>query len=255
MIKPTANKATTPTGADAKSPDHGPLLPTVDAARRGLIKRLHGVKRWMYRSGRPGWLARVMNRLSAVQFSAGVLSPSRAMTVEVVGRRSANVVSFPVVVAELNGERYLVSMLGEDSNWVRNVRAAGGRVALRRRGRHEVRLVEVPIGERAPILRRYLQVAPGARPHIPVDQHAPLEEFAQIAPDYPVFRIDSAARDGKPAPPPAASGPETPTRTPRCGRRELHAWRPGRITPGTTEYWIAQLPLRPENGWASETCQ
>jgi deazaflavin-dependent oxidoreductase (nitroreductase family) len=167
----------------------------------------------MYRSGRPGCLARVMNLLSAAQFSAGVLSPSRAMTVEVVGRRSGNVVSFPVVVGELNGVRYLVSMLGEDTNWVRNVRAAGGRVVLRRRGRHEVRLVEVPAEERAPILRRYLQVAPGARPHFPVDQHAPLEEFAQIAPDYPVFRIDFAAWDGKPALRPGASGPEAPTRT------------------------------------------
>jgi deazaflavin-dependent oxidoreductase (nitroreductase family) len=213
MIKSTANKATTPAEADAVGPDRDALPPTVAAARRGLIRRLHGVKRWMYRSGRPGWLARVMNRLSAAQFSAGVLSPSRAMTVEVVGRRSGKVVSFPVVVAEFNRERYLVSMLGEDTNWVRNVRAAGGRVVLRRRGRDEVRLVEVPIGERAPILRRYLQVAPGARPHILVDQHAPLEEFAKIAPDYPVFRIDSAARDGKPAPRPGATGPETASRT------------------------------------------
>ena len=33
----------------------------------------------------------------------------------------------PLVVATVGGERYLVSMLGEEVNWVRNVRAAGVR--------------------------------------------------------------------------------------------------------------------------------
>jgi len=32
-----------------------------------------------------------------------------------------------MVTAECDGERYLVSMLGNDANWVRNVRAAGAR--------------------------------------------------------------------------------------------------------------------------------
>ena len=44
---------------------------------------------------------------------------------------------------------------------------------------------------RAPILRRYLQVAPGARPHIPLDRRAPLAEFERIAALYPVFRVDA----------------------------------------------------------------
>jgi len=39
----------------------------------------------MYAGGRPGLLARVMNRISAAQFSAGVLSPRRAVTLEVPG--------------------------------------------------------------------------------------------------------------------------------------------------------------------------
>jgi hypothetical protein len=40
-----------------------------------------------------------------------------------------------------------------------------------------------------PVLRRYLAIAPGARPHIPVDRRAPLSEFEGIAHQYPVFRI------------------------------------------------------------------
>jgi deazaflavin-dependent oxidoreductase (nitroreductase family) len=162
---------------------------TTTGHSRGMVERLYGVQRWMYRTGRPGALAKAMNRVSAVQFSAGILSPARAMTLEVPGRRTGRLVSLPVAVAEYEGGRYLVSMLGEDANWVLNVRAAGGRVVLRRGGREEVRLEEVEPGDRAPILRCYLGVAPGARPHIPVDRHAPLEEFERIAGQFPVFRI------------------------------------------------------------------
>jgi deazaflavin-dependent oxidoreductase (nitroreductase family) len=147
----------------------------------------------MYRNGRPGALARVLNRISAIQFSAGMLSPARAVTLEVPGRRTGRLISLPVAVADYQGGRYLVSMLGNDANWVRNVRAADGRAVLRRRGREQVRLVEVEPGDRAPILRRYLQVAPGARAHVPVDRHAPLAEFERIADQFPVFQIVHAA--------------------------------------------------------------
>jgi hypothetical protein len=89
--------------------------------------------------------------------------------------------------AELNGKRYLVSMLGNDCNWVRNVRAAHGQVFLVRRKSARCQLVEVPLDERALIIKRHLSQMPGARPHIPVDRHADVAEFESIAPDYPVF--------------------------------------------------------------------
>jgi deazaflavin-dependent oxidoreductase (nitroreductase family) len=145
--------------------------------RRGVIAQLYRLKRWMYRGGRPGLLARAMNRVSALQFSAGILSPARAVTLEVPGRRSGRLISFPVVVAEHEGERYVVSMLGDDANWVRNVRAAEGRAVLHRHGCQFVQLEEVEPELRAPILRRYLAVAPGARPHMPVDRNAPLGQL------------------------------------------------------------------------------
>jgi deazaflavin-dependent oxidoreductase (nitroreductase family) len=163
------------------------------ASRRpGVAQGLYPIKRWMYRAGRPGLLARAMNRVSAVQFSAGLLSPQYAVTLEVPGRRTGRLISFPVAVAEYQGERYLVSMLGKDANWVHNVRAAGGQAVLRRRGRQSVHLKEVETGARAPILRRYLAIAPAARPHIPVDRDAPLAELERIAGQYPVFRITPA---------------------------------------------------------------
>jgi hypothetical protein len=157
-------------------------------------KRLHRFDRWLYRSGHPNRLARLMNRISAIHFASGLLAPSNWATLEVPGRRTGRTISLPVVVAEYRGERYLVSMLGQNANWVRNVHAAGGRVMLRHGRSEGVRLEEVETGARAPILRRYLDCAPGARAHMPVDRHAPLEEFERLAGEYPVFRVTADRR-------------------------------------------------------------
>jgi hypothetical protein len=148
--------------------------------------------RWLYRGGRPHRFARWQNRLSAVAFGAGLL-PNHAGALEVRGRRTNTTISLPVVIADYEGERYLVSMLGKDANWVRNLEADGGRAALRHGRRESVSLVEVDAALRAPILRRYLALAPGARPHIPVHRKAPLGEFEAVAADYPVFRIEPRA--------------------------------------------------------------
>lgn len=144
--------------------------------------------RAMYRGGRANRTARWFARAWSALCTTG-LAPRRAVALEVPGRRSGRPTRFPLVVADYGGERYLVAMLGERSNWVRNVRASGGRVTLRRRRAVAARLEEVPVPRRAPILKRYLAVAPGARPHIPVDRSAPVEAFEAIAADYPVFRV------------------------------------------------------------------
>lgn len=112
--------------------------------------------------------------------------------VEVAGRRTGKTISFPAVIADYDNGRYLVSMLGEDTSWVRNVRAAGGRAVLRHGGREPVMLREVDVECRPPILRCYLQRASGARAHIPVDYRAPVEAFEPIAAQYPVFRVTAA---------------------------------------------------------------
>ncbi|MBZ2198498.1 nitroreductase family deazaflavin-dependent oxidoreductase [Ruania sp. N2-46] len=133
---------------------------------------------------------RLWNRLDAALYSRGWAIPRRAAVLEVPGRRSGRVRSVPVAIADVDGADYLVSMLGPGANWVRNVEAADGLATLRRRGRNlRVRLTPVPVAERAPILRRYLAVAPGARPHLVARPGAPLTEFARIAPDHPVFRV------------------------------------------------------------------
>jgi hypothetical protein len=170
-------------------------------------KPRHGrVLRWMYRSGHPNRLAATMNRVEAVMGSVG-LGPERMVTLEVRGRRTGRLISLPLVVAEHQGTRYVVAMLGNGAGWVANVRAAGGRATIRHGHRQAMHLEEVDISLRAPILRRYLELAPGARAHIPVDRRAPLEAFERIAADYPVFRLrpDSTRADGRGEAPPARS--------------------------------------------------
>ena len=166
------------------------------------LRWLYPLKRWMYRAGRPGWLARVANRAAAGRFAAGTAGRDNDMTLEVLGRRSGRILEVPVVVADLDGERYLVAMLGPETNWVLNVQAAKGRAALVRGERESVVLVEIGVSARPAILRRYLEVAPGARPHIPIGRDAPMSEFERIAPMFPVYRVTPVA---EPSPTPVSS--------------------------------------------------
>jgi hypothetical protein len=112
-----------------------------------------------------------------------------AATLEVRGRKTGRTISFPVVVADYQGERYLVAMLRHKTNWVRNLRADHHAVLLHGKNRETVSLVEDFTDSRAAILRRYLELAPGARPFFPIDRHAPVHDFEPLVDDYPVFQI------------------------------------------------------------------
>ena len=92
------------------------------------MERTHALDRWLYQGKRPNWLARLVNGASARLGAAG-LGPARLVMLEVTGRRTGKTICFPVVVADYQGERYLVSMLGEGTNWAGHVRAGGGRAA------------------------------------------------------------------------------------------------------------------------------
>ena len=148
------------------------------------------VSMW-YRDQRPTRFGKLTNRVMGYYASSGVPA-FRMATLEVPGRKSGRPTSTVLVVAHHEGNEYLVSMLGENSDWVKNARAAGLHVALRHGGARKVTLEEVLPADRAPILKAYLKAAPGGRPHIPVAPNAALEEFAAVADRYPVFRIAPA---------------------------------------------------------------
>ena len=147
-----------------------------------------GLKGWYYRGGRPNRVARVLDRCTASLYALGV-APNYLIVLEVRGRRSGRTIALPLVMVVAGDERYLVSMLGQNSNWVRNVEAAGGNATLRHGRREEVRLEEVVADLRAVVLKAYLKRAPGARAHVPVDKDAPLAEFERVAYRFPVFRV------------------------------------------------------------------
>ena len=148
------------------------------------------IKRWMYRGGRPNQLTKIINMGWALLHSLGIF-PSRFVTLEVAGRQSGKTISFPLAMTVMNGQRYLVSMLGGEANWVKNISAAHGKAQLRHGITEQVILEEVDVSLRAPILKAYLQIAPGARPHIAIAKDAPLSEFEKIASSYPVFKVET----------------------------------------------------------------
>ena len=146
--------------------------------------------RFYYREGRPTRLGRISNRLMG-WWSATGLPPSFQAGLEVPGRVSGEPRTNPVVIATVGGERYLVSMLGPGSEWVRNVEAAGGRAAIRHGRRDPVTLVPVvDPAARAPVLREYCRIATSGRRHFPLAKDAPLADFEAIADRYPVYRIE-----------------------------------------------------------------
>lgn len=137
---------------------------------------------------RPAKPTQMINGFISWLASLGV-TPSHVVTLEVRGRRSGQVRSTAVIWVEHEGERYLVSPRGE-SEWVRNLRAAGGDAVIRHRGRRRVRLEEVPAQQRAPVLQTYLRkTASSTRQLFELDPGASIDEFERIAARHPVFRI------------------------------------------------------------------
>jgi hypothetical protein len=160
------------------------MLPREDPAERA------GYLRYFYRGWRPTRVGRVWSRMCAWVSGLGLL-PRILLTLQTKDR-SGRICATILVVATYQGQRYLVSMLGEGSEWVKNVRAAGGIAAIKRGRSQPVQLTEIPRDERASILKAWSQVATSGRHHLPVSHDAPISAFEAIAGDYPVFRIDPA---------------------------------------------------------------
>jgi deazaflavin-dependent oxidoreductase (nitroreductase family) len=157
--------------------------PHPDPAEHSAVMRL------FYRGWRPTRLGRWVNRVQGWWSGLG-LPPKIQAVLEVRGRASGRIRSNPVAIATVAGKRYLVSMLGPRSDWVKNVEAAHGAAVLRQGRRRRVHLVPVPPEQRAPVLREYVRIAPSGRRHFPLPVGAPLPAFAAIAERYPVYRIE-----------------------------------------------------------------
>src|SRR5215470_4827121 len=100
---------------------------------------------------KPSAIERAFGRALAFAVRIGLVR-GHFFILEVRGRKSGRTISLPVDPIDFDGRRYLVCARGE-SNWVRNARAAGEVVLVQARRRHGYNLRELPVGERAPVLR------------------------------------------------------------------------------------------------------
>jgi deazaflavin-dependent oxidoreductase (nitroreductase family) len=137
---------------------------------------------------KPSGLVKAMNSFIGWLGSLGLV-PGGTAQIQVKGRRSGKTRKNAVTWVEHEGQRYLVAPRG-NTEWVRNVRADGGRAVLKHGKSEMVHLQEVPVEQRAPIIKPYLKKTKMAtRREFGLDPDAPMEEFERIAPDHPVFRI------------------------------------------------------------------
>ena len=149
----------------------------------------HGYLRFFYRGWRPTLLGRAWTRIFAWMAGLGLL-PDLLVSLRTKDRRSGKLQAHVLAPVTYQGQRYLVSMLGGESNWVQDVRTTNGVAYLQRISRRPVVLTEIPPDQRAPILKAWCQIATSGRRHLPVAYDAPISAFEAIAIDYPVFRID-----------------------------------------------------------------
>ncbi|HET6309473.1 MAG TPA: nitroreductase/quinone reductase family protein [Candidatus Nitrosotalea sp.] len=142
---------------------------------------------------KPDWFTKnIFNGAVALLTRAGV-SVWGSRVLRVRGRKSGTWHSHPVNLLTNEGKQYLVAPRGV-TQWVRNIRAAGGGELVLGSKVQPFKAVEISDEEKLPILRAYLKrwkfevgiFFQG------VSADSPEEELRRIAPDHPVFRIDPA---------------------------------------------------------------
>jgi hypothetical protein len=140
---------------------------------------------------KPDWFTQyVFNPAVALLTRAGV-SVWGSRVLRVRGRKSGEWRSHPVNLLTYEGKRYLVAPRGL-TQWVRNIRPAGGGELCLGQRCEPFRAVEVPDDAKIPILRDYLrrwsfEVGMFFQG---VGADSSDEELRRIAPDHPVFRVE-----------------------------------------------------------------
>ena len=132
---------------------------------------------------------RVMNPLIMLLTKLG-LSLRGSAVLTVPGRKTGRPQQVPVNPLPYEGQRYLVAPRGE-TQWVRNIRAAGGGELRRGRRSERFRIVELEPEEKPPLLRAYLKLWAWETGQFfnGVKHDAPDDEIRREAARHPMFRI------------------------------------------------------------------
>jgi deazaflavin-dependent oxidoreductase (nitroreductase family) len=104
----------------------------------------------------PGRITRSVMNPTIARLTRWGVSVWGSRLLDVPGRTTGEVRTTPVNVLGLDGRRYLVAPRGE-TQWVRNVRVAGGAALRVGRRSEQVVLVEVEDADKAAIIRAYLR--------------------------------------------------------------------------------------------------
>ncbi len=144
---------------------------------------------------RPGWFTQhVFNPIVAVLTRAGI-SVWGSRELRVRGRTSGEWRTTPVNLLTIETTNYLVAPRGE-TQWVKNLRVAGsGELRVGRRT-DRFQATEIADAEKVPILRAYLKrwKAEVGVFFDGVSATSSEAELLRIAPDHPVFRIETTPR-------------------------------------------------------------
>jgi deazaflavin-dependent oxidoreductase (nitroreductase family) len=142
---------------------------------------------------RPGIGAAIFNVVPVVLARLGIsVWGSRVLAVR--GRKTGRWQTVPVNLLEHGGARYLVAPRGE-TQWVRNIRAAGGGELRLGSRREQFSAVEIADAEKPDVLRAYLRRwAFEVKAFFPgLGSDASDDALLRAAPGYPIFRIGPAS--------------------------------------------------------------
>ena len=129
------------------------------------------------------------NRIAVFAMKIGI-APKYQFILSVRGRKSGRIYSTPVYIVEDNSRRLLVSPYG-DVAWVINARAAGKVTLTKGTETKNYKIDELSSKESAPILKKYLALAPITRPYFDAKPDAPVESFLAEASRHPVFELNN----------------------------------------------------------------
>ena len=138
----------------------------------------------------PGWFTRNVFNRSVRRLTRLGLSVAGSRELRVRGRSSGEWRSTPVNLLTLDDERYLVAPRGI-TQWVRNMRAAGGGELHVGRRTETFRALELSDADKPEVLRAYLRKW---KWEVGVffdglDAGASDEQLLAVAPGFPVFRV------------------------------------------------------------------
>ena len=138
------------------------------------------------------WYMKPGNKLMVAVSRLGLRFGDKGPVVlTVAGRKSGKPRSTPVTPMIVDGRQYVAGVPGAD--WIANVRAVGQASLERGRRVEQVRVVEVPDEEAAPLLRRLPAEVPGWIGFLKkgelITDGTP-DEFEALVGTVPIFRFD-----------------------------------------------------------------